>query len=160
MITNALCCYPNVNGAIRNLSLKPPLPPFYCNSIISEKIFGLEFGFSFTFFLHICRTSWEDIQNFTYNHAFFLLFPLRPPKFWGRVEQIFQNGPANIWAHENWKQIFGYFKLRFHNELLHWQKNRFLVFFRAGLHLHVRKISTLSVKQFKLFAKISYFFDN
>ena len=47
---NALCCYPNVNGAIRNLSLKPPLPPFYCNSIISEKIFGLEFGFSFTFF--------------------------------------------------------------------------------------------------------------
>ena len=85
-----------------------------------------------------------------------LLFVL----FWGRVEQIFQNGPANIWAHENWKQIFGYFKLRFHNELLHWQKNRFLVFFRAGLHLHVRKISTLSVKQFKLFAKISYFFDN
>ena len=28
----------------------PLLPPFYCNSIISEKIFGLEFGFSFTFF--------------------------------------------------------------------------------------------------------------
>ena len=49
----ALCCYPNVNGAIRNLSLKPPLPPFYCNSIISEKIFGLEFGFSFTFFTYL-----------------------------------------------------------------------------------------------------------
>ena len=113
-----------------------------------------------SFSLHVCRTIWQDTQNCSSNHAFFVLFPLRPPKFWGRVEQIFQNGPANIWAHENWKQIFGYFKLRFHNELLHWQKNRFLVFFRAGLHLHVRKISTLSVKQFKLFAKISYIFDN
>ena len=49
----ALCCYPNVNGAIRNLSLKPPLPPFYCNSIISEKIFGLELMFSFTFFTYL-----------------------------------------------------------------------------------------------------------
>ena len=92
--------------------------------------------------------------------AFFLLFPFKPPKFWGRVEQIFQNGPANIWAHKNWKQIFGYFKLRFHNELLHWEKNHFLVFFRAGLHLHVRKISSFSVKQFYFFAKIFYILDN
>ena len=137
----------------------PPLPPFSCNSIISEKIFGLKFQCSFTFFTYLW-TSWQNTQNCTSNHAFYVPFPFRPQKFWGRVEQIFQNGPANIWAHENWKQIFGYFKLRFHNELLHWQKNRFLVFFRAGLHLHVRKISTLSVKQFKLFAKISYIFDN
>ena len=80
--------------------------------------------------------------------AFFLLLPLRPPKFWGRVEQT---APANIWAHENSKQIFGYFKLVFHNELLHWQINLFLVFSRARLHRQVRKISTLSVKQFKVF---------
>ena len=81
--------------------------------------------------------------------AFFLLLPLRPPKFWGRVEQT---APANIWAHENSKQIFGYFKLVFQNELLHWQINLFLVFSRARLHRQVRKISTLSVKQFKVFS--------
>ena len=137
----------------------PLLPPFSCNSIISEKIFGLKFKCSFTFFTYLW-TSWQNTQNCTSNHAFYVPFPFRPQKFWGRVEQIFQNGPANIWAHENWKQIFGYFKLRFHNELLHWEKNRFLVFFRAGPHLHVRKISTLSVKQFKFFDKISYILDD
>ena len=60
----ALCCYPNVNGAIRNLSLKPPLPPFYCNSIISEKIFGLEFGFSFTFFTYLQ----DELRGYTKLH--------------------------------------------------------------------------------------------
>ena len=131
---------------------------FIAIQLFQRKYLGFDLG-SVSLSWHICRTSWEDIQNSTYNHAFFLLFPLRPPKFWGRVEQIFQNGPANIWAHENLKQIFGYFKLRFHNELLHWEKNHFLVFFRAGLHLHVRKISMFSVKQFKFFAKISYILD-
>ena len=58
---NALCCYPNVNGAIRNLSLKPPLLPFYCNSIISEKIFGLEFEFSFTFFTYLL----DELRGYT-----------------------------------------------------------------------------------------------
>ena len=146
----ALCCYPNVNGSVSNLSLNTSTAPFSCNSIISEKIFGLSFRLSFTF----CT------QNFTSNHAFFLPFSFKPPKFLDELNRSSKTAPANIWAHKNWKQIFGYFKLRFHNELLHWEKNHFLVFFRAGLHLHVRKISMFSVKQFKFFAIISYILDN
>ena len=44
----------------------PPPPPLSCNSIISEQIFGLEFGCSFTFFTCICRTSWQDTWHFTW----------------------------------------------------------------------------------------------
>ena len=40
------------------------------------------------------------------------------------------------------------------------EKNRFLVFDRAGLHLHVRKVSSFLVKLFKFFAWISYILDN
>ena len=104
----------------------PPLPPFSCYSIISEKIFGLELMFSFTFFTYLL----DELTGYTkpqIKHAFVYFF-------------------CQALA----KQIFGYFKLRFHNELLHWQKNRFLVFFRTWLHLHVRKISTLSFKQYQI----------
>ena len=52
---SALCCYSNVNGSVRNLSLNISIAPFFCYSIISEKIFGLQFGRSFIFF-HICTS--------------------------------------------------------------------------------------------------------
>ena len=45
--------HPNVKYAIRNLSLNTPSPPFSCYSIISEKIFGLELKFIFTFFIYL-----------------------------------------------------------------------------------------------------------
>ena len=110
-------------------------------------------------FLYIFVGRVDRIDKTVHLTRLFVLFPFRPLKFGGQVEQIFsQTAHAVIWAHKDWKQIFVYFKLSFHNELLHWEKNRFLVFFRAGLHLHVRKISTFSVKQFKFFCKnIPYF---
>ena len=112
-------------------------------------------------FLYIFVGRVDRIDKTVHLTRLFVLFPFRPLKFGGQVEQIFsQTAHAVIWAHKDWKQIFVYFKLSFHNELLHWQKKCFLVFFRAGLHLHVRKISTLSVKQFNIFAKISYILDN
>ena len=40
------------------------------------------------------RASRQYTQKYTYNHAFFLLFPFRPRKVWGRIEDIFQNGPC------------------------------------------------------------------
>ena len=103
---NALWVYPNVNGSVRNFSQNNPNAPISSYSIISEKIFGLKFQCSFTFFTYLW-TSWQNTQNCTSNHAFYVPFPFRPQKFWGRVEQIFQNSPrrylssrrlkANIW---------------------------------------------------------------
>ena len=49
----ALCFYPNVKWGI--WVRLPPLAPFCCNSIISEKIFGLQFGCSFTFLIVVGR---------------------------------------------------------------------------------------------------------
>ena len=46
----ALCCYPNVNGSVRNLSLNHSSAPIFCYSIISEKIFGLQFCRGLFFF--------------------------------------------------------------------------------------------------------------
>ena len=105
----ALCCYRNVNGAIKNLSLNTSTAPIFCNSMISEKIFVFVCVVnlcSVSLSLHICRTSWQDTQNYKSNHVF-LVFPFRPQMFWGRVEKIFKNGQcsylgswkfkANIW---------------------------------------------------------------
>ena len=136
------------------------LPPFSCYSINSEKIFWLEFGFRFTFFYIFVRPVDRILNTSHITMLSFYFSPSDLQSFGDELNISSKTAPANIWAHKNLKQIFGYFKLRFHNELLHWEKNRFLVFFRAGLHLHVRKISKFSVKQFRLFAKISYIFDN
>ena len=104
---------------------------------------------------------WNREETTTTNLTMLLLlFPSYIICFGDELNRYSEMAHADIWAHENLKQIFGYIKLRFHNELLRWEKNCFLVFFRAGLHLHVRKISTFSVKQFKFFAKISYILDN
>ena len=79
-------------------------------------------------------------QNCTYNHAFFVLFPLRPPKFWGRVKQIFQNCPrrylssrkleANVWKFQNAFSQFTFFSSFFfticslsnwhYSSIVHW----------------------------------------
>ena len=52
----------------------------------------------------------------------FYLFPSNLQSFGDELNRSSKTAPANIWAHKNLKQIFGYFKLRFQNELLHWQK--------------------------------------
>ena len=83
--------------------------PHFLQSMISEKIFVFVFAVnlcSVSPSLHICRTSWQDTQNYKSNHVF-LVFPFRPQMFWGRVEKIFKNGQcsylgswkfkANIW---------------------------------------------------------------
>ena len=157
---NALLVYPNVNGLVRHLSLNTStaaifLPFNYFREDIWVKI-PMQFHF-----LHIFVGRVDKIHKTAYLTMLSMcFFPSYLRSFGDELNRSSKTAHADIWAREDWKQIFGFFKLRFHNELLHWQKNRFLVFFRAGLHLHVRKISTLSVKQFKLFAKISYFFDN
>ena len=79
--------------------------------------------------------------------------------FWGRVEHI----------QKQHMQIFGFRKnqskyLDISNCVFtkncSTDKKSLSGLFRTGLNLHVRKISTLSVKQFKFFAKISYILDN
>ena len=49
----ALWVYPNVNGSVRNFSQNTPTAPIFSYSIISEKIFVLQFGHSFTFFTYL-----------------------------------------------------------------------------------------------------------
>ena len=122
---------------------------FLAIQLFQRKYLGYNFG-AVSLSLHICRTSWQDTQNHKSNHVFFYFFPSDLRCFGDELNRYSKTAHADIWAHDNLKQIFGFFKLRFHNELLHWEKNRFLVFFRAGLHLHVRKISTLSFKQYQI----------
>ena len=90
------------------------------------------------------------------NHAFFL-FPFRPQKFLGRVEQIFQKSPRRYLSSRKLKANVWIFQIAFSQWIAPLTKKIVIwsYLFRAGLHLHVRKISTLSVKQVKFFAKIS-----
>ena len=63
----------------------PPLPPFLCYSIISEKIFGWKLMLSFTFFTCLL----DGLTGFTKLQicpCSFLLFTFIPQKFWWRVE--------------------------------------------------------------------------
>ena len=60
----------HVNGSVRNLSLNSSTAPFFCNTIISEKIFGLQFRHSITFFTCL-KDELTGYQNYTSNHAFF-----------------------------------------------------------------------------------------
>ena len=146
---NALCCYPNVNCAIGNLSLNTPTAPIFLLFNYSRENIWVKIPMQFHF-LHIFVGRVDKIHKTAHLTMLSMcFFPSDLRSFGDELNRSSKTAHADIWAHEDWKQIFGYFKLRFHNELLHWQKNRFLVFFRAGLHLHVRKISTLSVKQFK-----------
>ena len=157
---NPLCCYLNVNGAIRNLSLNTPTATIFLQFNYFRENIWVRIWVQFHF-LYIFVGRVERIYKTPHiTMLSFYFFPSDLQSFGDELNISSKTAPANIWAHKNLKQIFGYFKLRFHNELLHWEKNRFLVFFRAGLHLHVRKISKFSVKQFRLFAKISYIFDN
>ena len=70
-----LCCYPNVSSAIRNLSLNTPTATIFLQfNYFRENIWvriWVQFHFLYIFVGQVERT----IQNFTYNHAFFLLFP-------------------------------------------------------------------------------------
>ena len=47
---------------------------------------------------------------------FFLLFPSDLRCFGDELNRYSKTAHADIWAHDNLKQIFGFFKLRFHNE--------------------------------------------
>ena len=92
-VFNALCCYPNVNGSVRNLTLNTSTAPIFLQfDYFRENIWVIiqvQFHFLYIFVGRVDRIR----KNFPYNDAFVLPFPLKPPKFWGRVEQIFQNSP-------------------------------------------------------------------
>ena len=130
-----------------NTSTAPIFLQFNCFRENIWVIFKVQFHFLYIFVGRVDRI--RKTSHITM--LSFYLFPSNLQSFGDELNRSSKTAPANIWAHKNWKQIFWYFKLRFHNELLHWQKNCCLVFSRAGLHLHVRKIWTLSVKHFKLF---------
>ena len=155
----ALWCYPYVKLEIKNLSLITSTAPIFLQfNYFRENIWVIiwvQFHFLYIFVGRVDRihkTSHTRMLSF-----YFFASDLQC--FGDELNVSSKTAPANIWANKNWSKYLDTSKLRFHNELLHWQKNRFLVFFRAGLHLHVRKISTLSVKQFMFFAKMSYILD-
>ena len=88
MIHNALCCYPNVSGAIRNLtSTAPILLQFnYFRTNIWVRL-NVQFHFIHIFVGRVDRT--HKTTNLT-----MLFFPFRIQMFWGRVKQIFKKGPC------------------------------------------------------------------
>ena len=135
----------------------PPQPPFFVIQLFQKTIFGLESIFSFTFstFLKDKLTGYTGLQSY---HAFSP--PFRPKMFWGYIDQKLKNGLYRYLSSWKFKANIWIFQIAFSQWIAPLTKNRFQVFFRAGLHLHVRKISTFSVKQFKFFDKISYILDN
>ena len=85
---NALCCYPNGNGSVRNLSLNNSTAPIFL-------LFNYFWEFFFCYNLAAVSLSFifEVQDDRIHKAACFLHFPFRLPKFWGRVEQIFPNSP-------------------------------------------------------------------
>ena len=66
---------------------------------------------------------------------------------------------AQIFGEEQFRrQIFSYFKLHFHNEGLHWEKNYFEMFFYDWPLVSSWKISGFSVQPFRFFVKICHIF--
>ena len=88
----ALCCYLNVNGAIRNLGLLTSTAPIFLQFNDFRKNIWVRIYVQFHF-LYIFVGRVDRIHKTTNLTMFFLLFPFRPQMFWGRVEQIFKNGP-------------------------------------------------------------------
>ena len=111
--TISLCCYPTVNGSFGNLSQDTSTAPhFFAIQLFQKKYLGSNSS-AVSLYLHICRTSWQDTQNCISNHAFLVLFPSIPPKFWGRVEEIFQNSPRRYLSSRRLKSNIWIFHIAF-----------------------------------------------
>ena len=110
----ALCCYPNANGAIRNLSLNTPTATIFLLFNYFKDNIWVRINAQFHF-LHKFVVRVDMIHKTTNLSMPLFTFSVRPQKFWGRVEQFFQNGPGKYFSSYKLKQIFGYFELRFHN---------------------------------------------
>ena len=103
----------------------PPLPPIFLLFNYFRENIWVRIALSLS--LYFCsRTSWKDTQNCTSNNAFFVLFPFRPLKFWGRVVQIFQNSLRRYLSSRRLRKIF---QIAFTQWVPLLTKNRFLVFF-------------------------------
>ena len=74
----------------------PPLPPFFCNSMISEKNIWVRIYVQFHF-LCICRTSWKNTQNYKSNHAYFT-FSLLTSDVLGKSWTDIQKRPTQIFG--------------------------------------------------------------
>ena len=121
----SLCCSPNIKVKVRNLSLITSTAPIVLQiNYFRENIWVSAVSLS----LHICRTSWQDTQNYTSNHAFFLLFPCRPPKFCGWVKQVFRNSLRRYLSSWRLKANIWIFQIAFSQWIAPLTRNRFLVF--------------------------------
>ena len=151
---NALWVYPNVNGSVRNFSQDTPPPPphFFLFNYFRENICVTIWPRFYFLYIFVVRVDRKHQAT-----CFFYIFPSNLQSF---GDEIFQNGPRKYLSAWRLKANIWIFQIAFLQWIAPLTKNCFLVFFRAGLHLHVRKILTLSVKQFNFFAKISYILDN
>ena len=124
----------------------PPLPPIFLLFNYFRENIWVRIALSLS--LYFCsRTSWKDTQNCTSNNAFFVLFPFRPLKFWGRVVQIFQNSLRRYFSSRRLRKNTWIFQIALHNEYLYWQKIVFWSFL---------ELSNLSVKLFLFFLLQKY----
>ena len=96
----SLCCYPNIKVAVRSLSLITSTAPFVLQiNYFRENIWVSAVSLS----LHICRTSWQDTQNYTSNHNFFLLFSFWTSKVLGTNWTDLPKHATQIFELSSWR---------------------------------------------------------
>ena len=96
----SLCCSPNIKVKVRNLSLITSTAPIVLQiNYFRENIWVSAVSLS----LHICRTSWQDTQNYTSNHNFFLLFSFWTSKVLGTNWTDLPKHATQIFELSSWR---------------------------------------------------------
>ena len=160
-LCNALCCYLNVNGAIRNLSLNTSTVPFFLQFNYFRKIIWVRIYVQFHF-LYIFVGRVDRIHKTTNLTMFFFTFSLQTSDVLGTSWTDIQKRPTQIFGLIIiWSKYLDFSNCVF---TMNSSTKKTIVFWsfigQAGIHLHVRKVSSFSVKQFMFFAEISYILDN
>ena len=83
-------------------------------------------------FLHIFVGRVDRIYKTTKLSMLFFTFSVRPQKFWGRVEQIFQKSPCRYLSSWRLKANICLIQIAFSRWIAPLRKNRFLDFFSEG----------------------------
>ena len=103
-LSSALCCYPNVNGSVRNLSLNTSTAPIFLQfNYFRENIWVIiwvQFHFLYIFVGRVDRI--HKTSHITMLSFYF--FPSDLQSFGDELNSSSKTAPANIWAHKNWSK--------------------------------------------------------
>ena len=142
--TNALCCYPNVNGAIRKFSLNTPTASIFLQfNYFRENIWvriWVQFHFLYIFVGRVERI-YKTSHITMLSHYF---FPSNLQSFWDELNRSSKTAFADIWADDDLQHIFVFlqFSLSYWQDscIVHCNSTKSVNLFSQGLEVKAEEI--------------------